>query len=498
MSAYAPGYDRYQRVTGDQLAPLLAVALIVALLLAGLLVVAGATLALVAIAGLVLAVAALIRPAIAVYAVTLAAVFGDFHTTDPNNATGAMLFQSLARYGINFTPAEVLVISGLIGLLARLMFDPAMRFRAGTLMTPLTLLVVAVAFACVIGIARGANMQTLRQEVRGLVYVPILYLLIMHFFAERGRFQYVMAVFVFAVNVASIENIYRYYTQVTTDQLSLSPSLAFAHEDSFLCAAAIILVLSRFVWSKEPLRDAKWLLLIPLPLMAMMLMHRRAGLVALDGGVALLCLVLLRQKMHTFMVFVPIALLVFGMIVAATWNQQGSAGELARAFQSATGTGQQSERDASSDLYRQQEELNIRLNIQADPVIGKGFGRPYTFYVSVVDLSANWPLWDSVPHNSVLWFWLDAGIFGFLALAGLFAAAMMRSMQLLHRATDAVKPYAFAGGAMVFMFFMYSWVDLGLITPRTLVLFALALGGIAVLGEANLNQSSPRETEAGA
>jgi len=300
-----------------------------------------------------------------------------------------------------------------------------------------------------------------------------------------------MVIFVLAVNVAAVESIYRYYTVVSDYQLDLSPSLAFAHENSLLCAGAIILVLARFVWSKQPVRDLKLLVLIPLPMVAMLVMHRRAGLVALDGGIALLCLVLLREKMHTFLVFVPLALLAFGLILAVTWNQQGSSGELARSFQSATGTGQLSARDMSSDIYRQREELNIRMNIQADPVIGHGFGRPYTFYVSVADLSANWPLWDSVPHNSVLWFWLDAGILGFLTLALLFAAAMMRAMQLLHTVTDPLRPYAFAMGAIVFMFFMYSWVDLGLITPRTLVLFAVALGGIAVLAEVSLNPASP-------
>ena len=109
----------------------------------------------------------------------------------------------------------------------------------------------------------------------------------------------------------------------------------------------------------------------------------------------------------------------------------------------------------------------------------------------MTDLSADWPLWNSVPHNSVLWFWLDAGVAGFIALTLLFAAAMMRSMQLLTRLADPLKPYAFAMGAIVLMFFMYSWVDLGLITPRTLALFALALGGIAVLSGSDLNPSSP-------
>jgi hypothetical protein len=77
---------------------------------------------------------------------------------------------------------------------------------------------------------------------------------------------------------------------------------------------------------------------------------------------------------------------------------------------------------------------------------------------------------------------MDAGILGFGALAMLFAAAVCRSMQVLRTLSTPLKPYAFAAGATVIMFFMYSWVDLGLITPRTLTLFGIALGAIGCLG----------------
>jgi O-antigen ligase len=481
MSAYAsagraaPAQDSY--------IPLALVTMLAACALGLLLVVAGGGIALLAVGGVVLIAWTFIKPVVGLYSVMVAALLGDFHTTDLNYAAGAHLFKSLSSFGISLTPTELILVTALAGLLVRLIFDSELHFRAGSLLVPISLLMAAVAVACVVGISRGADMGILRQEVRGLIYLPIIYLLMTHFITRREQMMRLMWVFVAFANVAAVENIYRYYADITgTYNLNLSASLAFAHEDSLLMAGAVIVLLARLVWSRNILQEWKCVALMMLPLAAMLVMHRRAGLVALDGGVALLCLVLVREKLRTFLIVVPLALLALGLVIAVTWNNAGSTGELARSYRAAVGSSDISARDASSDLYRVREELNIRLNIQGDPVIGHGFGRPYTFYVPVQDLSADWPLWSSVPHNSVLWIWMDAGILGFGALAMLFAASVCRSMQILRSVSTPMKPYAFAFGATIIMFFMYSWVDLGMITPRTLVLFGLALGGIGSIG----------------
>ncbi|MBF6599308.1 MAG: O-antigen ligase family protein [Dehalococcoidia bacterium] len=482
MSAYAAVA---RPISGrDNRLPLLAVALVAAVALALLLVTAGGALALLVCAGIVVLALAVVKPISGVYAVMIAALLGDFHINDPNYAAGARLYKSLAPVGISLTPVELVLFAALLGLAIRLIYDDEVRFRAGSLLLPIALFVAAIALASVVGISRGANMATLRQELRGLVYVPVLYLLLTNLLTRREQWMRLMWVFVAFANIASVENIYRYYGDVATTSYSLKVSLAlaFAHEDSLLYAAAIVLLTARLVWSRNIMREWKCIALMLLPLAAMLVMRRRAGLVALDGGIIVLCLVLIREKLRTFLVLVPLGLLAMGLVIAVTWNNTGSTGELARSYRSAVGSGQVSARDASSNSYRKREELNIRLNIQGDPVIGLGMGRPYRFYVPVADLSANWPLWDSVPHNSVLWIWMDAGILGFGALTMLFAASICRSMQVLRAISTPMKPYAFAFGAIIFMFIMYSWVDLGMITPRTLTLFALALGGIAALG----------------
>ena len=179
---------------------------------------------------------------------------------------------------------------------------------------------------------------------------------------------------------------------------------------------------------------------------------------------------------------VPLTLVFAGLLVAVTWNEPGGSGQFARSIRTISGQESASARDQSSDDYRKIELANVRLNIVNDPITGIGFGNAYTFYIPLADLSANWELYPYVPHNSVMWVWMKAGIFAFIALLSLFAAALMRSTQLaLSLRPGPLKAAAFSFGAIVLMFLLFSWVDLGMVSVRALTLFGLALGGIVAV-----------------
>jgi hypothetical protein len=211
-------------------------------------------------------------------------------------------------------------------------------------------------------------------------------------------------------------------------------------------------------------------------------MRRRAGMVALDTSLLLLCVVLLRDNFRMFLVFVPLAIVGGGLLLAMTWNDPGGLGQPARSFRAITGSTDTSGRDQSSDLYRDNEAVNIYINVHSDPARGIGFGREYGFAVPLADLSF-WPLWRYVPHNSVMWIFMDAGILGFTTMMALFSAAIMRAMQVMSSLrADSMKPFAFALAAMVLMVVMFSYVDLGLVTPRVMLFLGVVLGAIGAIG----------------
>jgi hypothetical protein len=431
--------------------------------------------------GLIALVVAAVWPRAGLGLVVLAAVLGDARFHNPDVATFGKVFWSLA--GLSVTPVELLMVAAFVGLAARLLFDARTEPRAGELCAPIVVLTAAILPGIAVGLQRGAEMDVLRAEVRGFLYLPALYLVAVHFLKTRAQVHHAVWLFVIAVNVMAAENIYRYYTSIRgTYELKAAYDLAYAHEDSLFCAATIVLLLARMVWTRSIVGEWRSLALMVLPMLALLVMRRRAGMVALDAGLILLCIVLLKDNLKLFLISVPLALVGLGLLLALTWNEPGGTGQLARSVQTISGRETATAaRDESSNRYREFEAKNVEINIKSSPVTGLGFGRPYAFYLPLNDLSF-WPLWRYVPHNSVLWVWMKAGVLAFAALLALFATALMRSVQLVNGMRgDSMKPIAFALGAAVLMFVLYSWVDLGLVSARAMILFGAVLGGIGAV-----------------
>ena len=476
MSAYADARPM-PGPSGDALLPLLGV-VAGTLVAVALLLVAGPAQAIAVVAFLGALGYAVSQPRAGFYLVAFLAIAG----------TGSMPFADQVRlgdtypaYGLYLTPLEMLVAASTLGLAIRLVFDDRMTLRVGSLFLPIAALMLTVFLGIAVGIHRGADFSVMRSETRGFFYLPALSLLATHVLRSRADLRRFTSMLVLAINIMAAFSIYHYYAEVRATVGS--QDLAFPHEDSLFCAAGVIIVLARIVWTRSGLGELKSATLLVLPTFALLVMRRRAGMVALDAGLLLLCVVLVRDNFRLFLIAVPIAVLGAGLLLAMTWNDPGGLGQPARAFRAATGGDQQlSARDQSSDDYRAVEAVNIRLNIQNQPLTGLGFGRPYAFFAPVPDLSF-WPLWRFVPHDSVFWVWMKAGALAFIALLALFAAAMMRSVQLMTALrSDSLKPLGFALAAIVLMFVLFSYVDLGMVTLRAMLFFGLVLGAIGALG----------------
>lgn len=422
------------------------------------------------------------RPLYSLPVLIIATMLGDLHISDKYVTDGTMLFRSVANYGILITPVEMVLVAGTLGLVIRLLFDDKVRFTAGPLLAPLVALGLIVLVGVLVGLSQGADMSALRSETRGLAFLPMMYLVGTHFMRTRADIDRVVWVIVIGANVMAVESIYRYWTYVRPGALNMSPDAMFGHENSLFSASVVLLLIARVLWSKNVFGEWKSIALMMLPTLALLVMKRRAGMVALDAGLILLCIVMLKDNLRLFLIAVPIAILGAGALLALTWNEPGGRGQLARSFQTVTNTGPQAEEDRSSDAYRNAEEFNLRWNIKQQPMMGLGFGEQYAFIVPVANVGREWPLWRFVPHNSVMWIWLKAGALAFIALLTLAAAACCRSTQLMTRLKhDALKPVAFSLAAMVVMLMMFSYVDIGLVSGRVLVFLGAILALIGGL-----------------
>ena len=191
-----------------------------------------------------------------------------------------------------------------------------------------------------------------------------------------------------------------------------------------------------------------------------MLSERRAAVVALVAGFVVFATRavlpaaegVLRRRAHR-------AVLTVGYS-AAFWNATEGVGFGARAVKSVIAPDEVSERDASSDVYRVIENYNLVFTIRAEPLTGVGFGKPFYQPRTLPDISF-FVFYQYIPHNSILWIWLNMGYVGFVALLFVIAAALRAGTRASLRlpSGDAL---AVTVGALAFivMFFVFAFVDI--------------------------------------
>jgi hypothetical protein len=445
---------------------------------------------------------------------------------------GWYLHQDLKKWlpiGIPLSLMEIMLIAVAICWLLRGRSDRrTLRYRRGRLTLPIVAFGAAAALGVLWGLMRGSDNLTFALfEVRGMGILIFAYVLVGMLFRDDDELVPLIWCSLLACTLLAVQDIYRYYFIANR---IISTDFLFEHEDSLILGFGAVLCLALLAF--EGTRALRWTsaVLFPVFLICLALMRRRAAWPVLVVGLIILAIILLRARPKVFWRFVPIIAVLSVGYLAIFWNATGTLGQPARAIRSQISP---DPRDASSDLYRQIEHYDIVANIRSSRVLGLGFGQPYVFYVGLPDLSF-WPFWHYESHNSMLWLWMDGGIpvfFTFLWLAGAGLAAggqeltarreawaprrMPRSRARAGRSASATReggpasprsqqerqgvmiaatpertaaavPVAKARNAstallaaaicFIPMQIVYSYVDLGLINPRDMLLYGVALG----------------------
>jgi len=439
---------------------------------------------LLALAGIVSCVAAIIEPRVGVYGATIMVLGVAPLAGNPSwGETAAYVNKPIA--GISLLPVELVMLCASAGVLRKRAFTSGGVIRSGELWLPLLALASITAGAFVYGISQGGKTNIAVWETRGIFVLVPIYYVVTNSLTERRHFQTLAIVGVGALLFASCEALYRHFTYIRGSyDLERPLDLAFAHESAIFAGLLTMYFVARALWGSSTWTAAFYAALALIPLAALVVMRRRAGMIALDVGLMLFALVLFRENLLRFFVFVPLALTVAALTLAVTWNEPGGLGQPARSVQEIFGQDAKAGDDRASNEYRERETNNVRANITARPIQGLGFGREYSFPNNLPDLSGFWPLFRYVPHNTVLWVWIKGGMVAFIALLTLFAVAMARSAQLFMAfKADRFRIVPLIGGTGVLMFAVFAYTDLGLVTSTAVFFFGLCLGLIGAAGE---------------
>lgn len=288
---------------------------------------------------------------------------------------------------------------------------------------------VCTVIALVLGKEHGGTLRIAFMESRPYVYLVAAYLLTTVLAsADRRAIQATLWGFVVSVGFKALQAT---YVWLKHHHMYPKPEAYIGHEASYFFVIFIVLVPALWMFHQRgTLRTvATWLL--PLVFWAMVINDRRVAWEMLAG--ALLCFVItawqaLPGRRRLLGKCAAAALLMAAVYFPVMWNSTSSLAQPVRAVKSQI---KPSARDASSDLYRIQEDANLELNIKQGGLLGKGFGLKVDYALPITDISSIDPLISYIPHNDVLdvmmrmglagaisiWFVIGAGIVGGIRLA---------------------------------------------------------------------------------
>jgi hypothetical protein len=393
------------------------------------------------------------------------------------------LNNSAGLTGLSITPAEILMLTIALVAIARAGSDRQLHWPGGRLVAAYCLYVLVVLGAEVHGLLAGGDFKTSLWEIRPQVYGFILFFMATTLVVDRSQLKKLAIVFLLAVSAKALVGDFRYFV---TLQGNVGQSLeVLAHEDSYFLAMFVTAGLAALIW----LRNRR--VLIPmgvmsaLALIATLANSRRAGVYALGGAAAVIFLLAFRFEpvLRKRIAWLSVAMLIVGAVfVTYAWNKQfGIQAQLVRPIRSLVDP---TARDFSSDVYRTAETANLLFTFRTSPLIGVGFGSPFRIVQPMADISQIYPLWNVIPHNTLMWVGMRMGTIGFVAFWGLIGLAMLEGFGVIGANRDPfIRAVAAFCVAAVVAEIAVGYVDIQLENDRNLIFLGVVLGVLNRLGK---------------
>lgn len=377
------------------------------------------------------------------------------------------------------SPLELLLILVFCVWLGQGLARRKFEYRGGTLGWPIAMFVGALFMGLLRGMATGGNFNIALWESRYFFYIIMCYMVAANTVRTRRQLLLLIGIATVATFLFSVEGAWRRIALIDTGKLGVVPEFAYSHEDVIFLGTLLLVVLAQWVYGAPNwMKFTGLFLMVPIAGFTLLATERRAGYIAIMVGFityALVFMVTHRKAFFTFVVPVFIA----GMIyLPVFWNNTSMVGQPARAVRSLTSP---DPRDASSNLYRDLELINVRATIRANGLLGVGFGNQFYFVVALPDLSW-WPFWHYEPHHNILWVWLKMGAIGFIIFFALMGSAIARCAHAVRTlAQPERRVFAMLTLSGIVMTLVFCYVDLGLVSGRVTVFLGTTLGTLSVL-----------------
>jgi O-antigen ligase len=245
----------------------------------------------------------------------------------------------------------------------------------------------------------------------------------------------------------------------------------------------VVATVAVLIWYRRWRLAIPLLLFLPVVSIALIENRRRVGILALWVALVVLIALAIRFESRMRKGLIPLtAVAVAGvaLFMVSNWNHDtGTIGQVVRPVHSLF---EPSSRDAQSDAYREAENANILFTYQTSPAIGIGFGRPMDNVFPMADISNIYPLWNYIPHNTLLWIGMRMGTLGYAVLFALLGIAILEATrQARTRADPLLRGVAAFAIVAIVAELMVAWGDLQLENYRNMIFLGTILGIIDAL-----------------
>lgn len=388
------------------------------------------------------------------------------------------------------SPLESYLVAALVSWLVQGLARRQLDMRWGPVALPMAVFLGFVGLMSAYGVARGgANINVLLWETRPLAYLALMFVLATNLI--RTRHHVVVLLWTLAVSLWLRGMSGVAYVGAVLGWNTEGLERIGNHAMSIFFDSIFILTIGAFMFRASWKKRVLLLLMLPPMLFSFFSNQRRASFVALGIGLLVIAIALYVIRRRLFWKIAPPALLIGVIYLGVFWNSGHPLAFGASSFRSVIGMGD--ERDSKSNQYRDIENANIMFTIRSAPQ-GVGFGQKFYIIYPLPDISFfEW--WEYITHNAVLYMWMKAGPFGFMAMLSMFGVALATGGRAIVTMPDGVlRIAALTLTTYLIMHFVYTYVDMAWDT-QSMVYVGTAMGVLGVLSriaETELVVKAPR------
>lgn len=388
-------------------------------------------------------------------------------------------FQDLTTWthvgGLAFSLCEIFMLLVVLIWILKGVAERTLRFRQGTLFLPLGLYMLMVLVGEFHGLTSGGDFRLSLWEIRSQVYMFVAYMLTCNLVTSRRALDRILWIIVLGGGIKGVQGVFRLYVSLH-GSLHLVESL-LDHEQSFFFNAFLTAVPVVLLNGGSTRLKRVMVAFLPFVLIANLANQRRAAILALVLALVVLLLVTAvaipaRRRLITKILLV--AAIAFPPYYIYYSGKDGLLAQPAHAISSSINP---DTRDALSNLYRVNEDKNIKATMRTSPIIGYGYGKPMLTPYPLADISGAYIFWNILPHDSVLWVWMRLGTIGFLIFWTLIGAAIIQASRLVVGLDDPyLKGWALLILLLVLQEVVFGYLDIQWTNYRNLITIGVLFG----------------------